>query len=253
MNQKEWEKSGKFPGKYEWYNKTRKIQKSLQYNTNSNATVIHHLRDTEEQRKYNDEHYELWGHNLDGTFEYGKYVIFVTKEQHSQIHMCSEETMKKKLENQPRGINHHLYGKHQSDEVKEKLRLINLGKHHSEETCKKISEHSAKNRLGKHHTDEAKQKLRETNLGRHHSEESKQSISNTLKGIKRSDETKQKISIANKGKVVSEETKRKISESCREASIKKIGPVKIAYREYKVNGGTLKWNDFQRMYKETQF
>ena len=29
MNQKEWKKSGKFPGKYEWYNKTRKIQKSL--------------------------------------------------------------------------------------------------------------------------------------------------------------------------------------------------------------------------------
>lgn len=83
MNQKEWKKSGKFPGKHEWYNKTRKIQKSLKYNSNPESKVIHHLRDTEEQRKYNDEHYELFGFEIDENgnehFEYGKYVIFVTK------------------------------------------------------------------------------------------------------------------------------------------------------------------------------
>ena len=95
MNQREWKKSGKFPGKNEWYNKTRKLQKGLIYTSDPNAKIIHHLRDTEEQRKYNDEHYELWGHNLDGTFEYGKYVIFVTKEEHSKIHACSEETRNK--------------------------------------------------------------------------------------------------------------------------------------------------------------
>ena len=95
MNQREWKTSRKFTDKYKWYNKTRKIQKSLKYNPDSNATVIHHLRDTEEQQKYNDEHYELWGHNLDGTFEYGKYVIFVTKEEHTKIHKCSEETRQK--------------------------------------------------------------------------------------------------------------------------------------------------------------
>lgn len=61
MNQKEWKKSGKFPGKYKWYNQTRKIQRSLQYNQDSNANVIHHLRDTEEQRNYNDTYYEYWG------------------------------------------------------------------------------------------------------------------------------------------------------------------------------------------------
>lgn len=99
MNQKEWKKQGKFPGKNEWYNKTRKLQKSLIYNSDSNAKVIHHLRDTEEQRKYNDEHYELWGFEIDKDgnehFEYGKYVIFVTKEEHSKIHACSEETRNK--------------------------------------------------------------------------------------------------------------------------------------------------------------
>ena len=65
MNQKEWKKSGKFPGKYKWYNLTRKFQRSLCYEQDPNATVIHHLRDTEEQRKYNDEHYELWGFEID--------------------------------------------------------------------------------------------------------------------------------------------------------------------------------------------
>jgi len=80
---------------FTYYNKTRKIQKSLQYNDNPKAVVIHHLRDTEEQRKYNDEHYELWGHNLDGTFEYGKYVVFVTKEEHDSYHQSSDETRKK--------------------------------------------------------------------------------------------------------------------------------------------------------------
>ena len=65
MNQKEWKISEQYKDKFKWYNKTRKIQKSLQYNQDINAKIIHHLRDTEEQRKYNDEHYELWGFEID--------------------------------------------------------------------------------------------------------------------------------------------------------------------------------------------
>ena len=99
MNQTEWKKSDKFPCKYKWYNKTRKLQRSLQYNDNINATVIHHLRDTEDQRAYNDMYYEYWGFNQDGTFEYGKYVIFVTKEEHIKIHTLSEETRQKISQN----------------------------------------------------------------------------------------------------------------------------------------------------------
>ena len=64
---------------FTYYKKVRSIQKSLQYNSDSNAKIIHHLRDTEEQRKYNDEHYELWGFEIDEDgnehFEYGKYVL----------------------------------------------------------------------------------------------------------------------------------------------------------------------------------
>lgn len=92
MDHSQWEKSEYYKGKYHYYNNTRKIQRSLKYNQDPTATVIHHLRDTEEQRQYNDAYYELCCHNLDGTFEYGKYVVFLTRLQHKEIHAKSEET-----------------------------------------------------------------------------------------------------------------------------------------------------------------
>lgn len=98
MNCKEWHTLKEAnPGLLNWnyYNDVKKKQRSLKYNNDPNAIVIHHLRDTEEQRKYNDEHYEFWGFNQDGTFEYGKYVIFVTEEWHRNYHRHSEETRKK--------------------------------------------------------------------------------------------------------------------------------------------------------------
>ena len=67
----------------------------LNQRTDKNARVIHHLRDTEEQRKYNDEHYELFGFEIDESgneiFNYGKYVVFWTKEHHNEYHRLSEE------------------------------------------------------------------------------------------------------------------------------------------------------------------
>ena len=90
-------RSGLNIGQYDL--KSREIQKLLKYNSNPNAIIRHHLRDTEEQRKYNDEHYELWGFEIDENgdehFEYGKYIIFVTNEEHLKIHHLSEETRKK--------------------------------------------------------------------------------------------------------------------------------------------------------------
>jgi hypothetical protein len=35
------------------------------------------------------------GFNEDGTFEYGKYVIFVTHDEHNKIHTASDETRKR--------------------------------------------------------------------------------------------------------------------------------------------------------------
>lgn len=95
MNRNEWLRLPDSKEKWQYRNMVSDIQRQLIYNTNSKAKVIHHLRDTEEQRKYNDEHYEYFGLNQDGTFEYGKHVIFVTNKEHANIHSASEETRKK--------------------------------------------------------------------------------------------------------------------------------------------------------------
>ena len=80
-------------------------------------------------------------------------------------------------------------GKPMSEEQKQKLREINLGKKHSEET---------------------RQKLSEARRGKKQSEETKKKRSNSLKGHFISEETRQKISIANMGKRKGE----KVSKEC---------------------------------------
>lgn len=101
MNRKEWKEFCKTDSKdaFTWYNRVRKLLKSKEFESSDNcdkdAKVIHHLRDTEEQRKYNDEHYELWGFEIDEDgneiFNYGKYVAFWTKEHHDNYHRKSLE------------------------------------------------------------------------------------------------------------------------------------------------------------------
>jgi len=68
---------------------------------------------------------------------------------------------------------------------------------------------------GKTHTNEIKQKLRIINTGKIVSEETKRKIANTLLGRDVSEITREKIGKAHRGKVTSEETKRKISETKR--------------------------------------
>ena len=163
MNRIEWEKFSQFGGvdrKYD--NACRKIQKSLKYNPNPEATVRHHLRDTEEQRKYNDEHYELWGFNLDGTFEYGKYIIFLTKKEHDLLHQNSKESKEKRVigikrfwtkekrkerSEKTSGENCYWFGKKRSEEDKKKMSLAKKGKH----LLKEHIEHIRQSTTGKKH------------------------------------------------------------------------------------------------------
>jgi len=62
-------------------------------------------------------------------------------------------------------------GTHLSEEAKEKLRIANLGKHHTKESRMKMSE-SRKGRKcpwkvgGWHHTEEAKEKIRKAHIGK---------------------------------------------------------------------------------------
>ena len=179
MNRKEWKKCADKNVKYYFMNKTRYYLKSGIFSSNpltdENATVIHHLRDTEEQRKYNDEHYELWGFEIDENgnehFEYGKYVVFWTKEHHDKYHHLSIET-REKLRIANLGSNNHFYGKKHSSETKlkisisQKRRFINRENHPM---------------YGKHHTEESRKKMGRRNVPL--SDEHKLKISNSMKAI----------------------------------------------------------------------
>lgn len=104
-------------------------------------------------------------------------------------------------------------GKHHSEETRRKLSEVRKGKHfgsHSEETKKKISEslkgHDDWNK-GKHHSNETKKKISDAmkgrvppNKGKHHSEEARRKMSKACKGRLLSEETKKKLSEAHKGK-----------------------------------------------------
>ena len=72
-----------------------------------------------------------------------------------------------------------------------------LGKHHSEETRKKLSEA----RKGKHLSTEHRKKLSEAHKGKHLSAEYRKKLSEALKGKHHSAEARKKIAEAHKGKL----------------------------------------------------
>lgn len=215
-----------------WANKCRKIQKTLKYNPDPNATVRHHLRDTEEQRKYNDEHYELWGFEIDEGgnehFEYGKYIIFVTPEEHSKLHEDSDETRHRKSIAGKLRWKNTSYRKHMTESIRKiwssphrrHQRSIAYsgngnpfyGKHHSQATKEKYFNGKNNHMYGVSPSEETRKKISEANKGRIISDETRCKISNALMGHEVSAETRKKISEANTGKQCSEELKLYFSE-----------------------------------------
>ena len=135
----------------------------------------------------------------------------------------SDETRKKMSESRSSEKNP-MFGKHHSDETKQKISRVHKGKQTSEETKKKLSS-ALKGRIM---SDEHKKKIGEASKGRHHSEESKKKMSETKKGLQsgekhpmfgkhHSEEAKKKMSLARKGKPahnkgvpMSEEQKKKL-------------------------------------------
>ena len=102
-----------------------------------------------------------------------------------------------------------------SEETKKKLSEAHkgnttwLGKTHSEETKRKMSD----TRKGKTHSEETKRKQSEAKKGKTFSEESKRKMSEAQKGKSLSEETRRKMSETRKGKIPSKETRRKLSEA----------------------------------------
>ena len=156
-------------------------------------------------------------------------------------------------------------GKKRSDEFRRKISEIckgnksNLSKHHSEETKRKISE-SLKGKpgsmKGKKHTEQSLEKMREAHRGKKLSEETKRKISEAHKNLPK--EIKMKTAENRKGKKLSEEWKRNIGKAMKGIKFSEERNKKIAeanqrylasYKEYKLNGGTLKWNEFRKNYK----
>ena len=212
------------------YKQVRKyLSEWKQTNNITKKCVIHHRDDTEECRAYNEAFYERWGCDEDGTFEYGKYVFFMTISDH---------------------VKHHHTGKTLSDECKRKLSESHLGKHASDETKRKLSEAtSGKNNpmygvrrfgsdnpfYGKTHTNETKQKLRDRFKGTHVSDETKRKISDSIKG-------------ENHPMYGKSPTAESIAKN-RESNIKVSIAAKYLYTTYKENGGKLQWKAFRHALK----
>lgn len=92
--------------------------------------IVHHRDDTEECRAYNKAHYKRWGFNEDDTFEYGKYVIFMTRSEHMKHHRTGAkltEEQKRHLSEINTGERHPQYGAHPSEETLIKLSEQKLG------------------------------------------------------------------------------------------------------------------------------
>lgn len=283
MTREEWKSCNDKKLKYQWANKCRKIQRSLQYNPDPKAVVRHHLRDTEEQRKYNEEHYEYFGFNQDGTFEYGKYIVFITEEEHIAIHSQSDETKTKignaskehwkdpvyrdrvisgnrrawQNEDRRRAVSAKLKGRHLSDEHKKKLSEALSGENHplygthpSEETLAKRSV-----AISAAMTPEVRQKIREHMPDRHGENNPMYGKTGELHhfyGCHHTEETRRKISDNTKKALDKPEIRSVLIENGKKGG-KKTTENSIKYKEYKSLGGTLTWNMFQKLLSTVQY
>lgn len=205
--------------------------------------VIHHRDDTEETRAYNKTYYERWGCNEDGTFEYGKYVVFMTHADHSSYHNSGDKNSMKrpevraKVSDTKKGRESTFKGRHHTESSKQKLRESHLGKYVSDETRKKLSEvHQGEKHwnYGRHWSDETKHKMSQSHTGFKHTEESKQKMSDSCKGEKNHFYNKTHTEVT--------------LQHLREIRTQQMEEDSLYYHCYKANGGTLSWHTFRRLF-----
>jgi hypothetical protein len=130
------------------------------------------------------------------------YECEITPEEYEEARIVLSEKMT--------GEGNHFYGKHHSEETKEKLRQQRIGTkasdkakyHMSEAQTKRMQDPDARAACGKPHTEEWKREQSERMRGENH----------PMYGKHHSEETKEKISKAQTGKVMPEEFRQKMSE-----------------------------------------
>ena len=84
-------------------------------------------------------------------------------------HTVSEETRKRMSEAAGRGENHHWYGRHHTDEVKERIRQAHLGRKFTKEHCEnmgKVRKGEKNWNYGRKWSDDVKKKMSEARIGR---------------------------------------------------------------------------------------
>ena len=102
MNQKQWKthiKNKDYVSTDFW--KWRNL--AVEYFNLKPGYVIHHLRNTEEQCKFNDMYYERWGFDLNNQM---KYAVCITVAEHRKIHKAALDTrqrMSESAKNRKRG------------------------------------------------------------------------------------------------------------------------------------------------------
>lgn len=260
-----------------YYKAVHNILRNSELYRSDKCMHVHHLCDTEEQRKYNDEHYELWGFNEDGTFEYGKYVVFVTREEHLRMHAQSEITKNKIGKASKERWSNSEYKERVSKSIKDgntedviAKRVYSyyktLNKH---ETRLKISESQKNRHLNNPASEETRKKLRDANLGennpmygKHHSDETKRRMSDSHK-LLWTDERRKEYSLKFSGENAAWFGK-KITQECRDKMSKSHTGIKQSeetilkiksghrlkskiYKEYKLSGRNISWNEFQKI------
>lgn len=149
MNRDEWSKQSHSRSTYEYKYVHRLLNEWKQQHEITALCVVHHHDDNDEVRAYNEAHYELWGFNEDGTFEYGKYVLFMTRSEHRSHHnlgkqnpSCTHpysEERRKRMSQRMSGEGNPMYGKPRSEYVKQRCREAHLGTTLTAECKKKIA------------------------------------------------------------------------------------------------------------------
>ena len=137
-----------------YYKQIHKLLEAWKAENNiTKRCVVHHRDDTEETRRYNEKYYYRWGFNEDDTFEYGKYVVFMTMTDHLQYHNSGDKNAMKRpevkakmaatIKSRPCGFT----GKHHTEEARQKMSESRkgengsfYGKKHSEETLQHLRE-----------------------------------------------------------------------------------------------------------------
>lgn len=241
MNKKEYYSCGNNTQNKYWRYTQKLLKEWMAKNNITEPCVVHHIDNEPNAIKYNNEHYELWGHEIDKNgnlkFELGKYVQFMTRVEHSRYHNTGEK-------------NHH-YGLHLSEDHKNKISnaMKNgnspwYGKQLSEEHKKKLS----LSHMGKTLTPEQRAKISAANKGRVVSPETRKKMSDALKGRKHdiyiSEERRNALSIANKG-----ENNPMWGKKHTAATKAKMKGFSILWDVYKNNDGTKSYNEFKHAIK----